>query len=81
MINYICDYLSVHKIEPSKNLKIILGDISEKKAIRKTLENADVIIYTIGIIREFKHRNICFDSLHRKAVNNIIKSGRVTYLK
>ena len=72
---------SEYKIEPSKNLKIILGDISEKKAIRKTLENADVIIYTIGIIREFKHKNICFDSLHHKAVKNIIKEAEELHIK
>ena len=67
---------SESKINISKNYKIILGDISDKNAIRKTLENADAIIYTIGIIRQFKRKNISFDYLHKQGVENVVVEAK-----
>ena len=67
---------SEYKIKSSKKYKIILGDISDKKAIHNTLQNTEAIIYTIGIIREFKHKNIYFDKLHWQGVRNVIEEAK-----
>ena len=72
---------SESKIKVSKKYKIIIGDISNNDAIKKTLENADVIFYTIGIIREFKHKKISFDYLHHQAVKNVIKEAQKLNIK
>ena len=64
---------SEHKIKPSKKYKIILGDISDTQAIHAVLKDADVIIYTIGIIREFK--NISFNQSHFQGVKNVIEEA------
>ena len=72
---------SENKIKLSKNYKIILGDISDKNAIRETLENSDAIIYTVGIIREFKQSKISFDSLHYNGVKNVLEEAKKLNIK
>ena len=74
---YRCIAFSVleNKIDISSNHKIILGDISNKDAIKQTLKDADAIIYTIGIIREFKRKNITFDYLHHQGIKNVIEEA------
>jgi len=69
------------KIKISKNHKIIIGNISSDDAIKKTLKDADVIIYTIGIIREYKHKKNSFDYLHHQAVKNVIKEAQKLNIK
>ena len=64
---------SEHKIKPSKKYKIILGDISDTQAIHAVLKDADAIIYTIGVIREFK--NISFNQSHFQGVKNVIEEA------
>ena len=72
---------SENKIDISSNHKIILGDISNKDAIKQTLKGADAIIYTIGIIREFKRKNITFDYLHHQGIKNVIKEAEKLNIK
>ena len=72
---------SEYKIKNPENHKIILGDISDSYAIGKTLENTDVIIYSIGIIREFKRKNIRFNNLHYQGVKNVIKETKKINVK
>ena len=72
---------SESKISPSKNYTIILGDIFDEVAIQKTLQDADVIIYNIGIIREFKRKGITFSNLHYKGLKNIIKEAEKLNIK
>jgi len=72
---------SEHKIKISKKCKIILGDISNKNAIQRTLENAETIIYSIGIIREFKRKRISFNALHHNGVKNVIEEAEKHNIK
>ena len=72
---------SENKIDISSNHKIILGDISNKDAIKQTLKDADAIIYTIGIIREFKRKNIIFDYLHHQGIKNVIEEAEKLKIK
>ena len=72
---------SENKIDISSNHKIILGNISNKDAIKQTLKDADAIIYTIGIIREFKRKNITFDYLHHQGIKNVIEEAEKLKIK
>tara|TARA_X000001036_G_C20679418_1_gene805392 strand:- start:2174 stop:3094 length:921 start_codon:yes stop_codon:yes gene_type:complete len=72
---------SENKINISSNHKIILGDISNKDSIKQTLKDADAIIYTIGIIREFKRKKITFDDLHHQGVKNVIEEAERLKIK
>ena len=72
---------SENKIDISSNHKIIIGDISNKDAIKQTLKDADAIIYTIGIIREFKRKNITFDYLHHQGIKNVIEEAEKLKIK
>ena len=72
---------SENKIDISSNHKIIVGDISNKDAIKQTLKDADAIIYTIGIIREFKRKNITFDYLHHQGIKNVIEEAEKLKIK
>ena len=67
---------SENKINPSKNHKIIIGDISDKNAIKNTIKDTDAIIYNIGIIREFRSRKIYFEDMHHKGVKRVIEEAK-----
>ena len=47
---------SDHKIQSSESCEIIYGDISNEKAIREVVDDSDAVIYSIGLIREFKSK-------------------------
>jgi len=51
-----------------KNSNVIIGNISDEKSVRETLKDADIIIYNIGIIREFPQENIFYSELHFEGV-------------
>ncbi len=74
--SYLIDYLILNDYAPqvlvrsgSENkirseCKIIIGDILDKNAVEETIKGSDVIIYNIGIIRDFPSKGITFDKLH-----------------
>jgi len=57
---------SENKIEFKGKCNIFTGTIDNLEIVEEIIKNSDVIIYNIGIIREFKKQNISFDSLHYK---------------
>jgi len=83
--DYNCQILvrpgSESKIKNPENYNIVLGDISNNLAIQETLKNVDVIIYTIGLIREFKRKNIRFDNAHYHGVKNVVKEAEKLNIK
>ena len=83
--NYNCQILvrpgSESKIKNPENHNIVLGDISDNLAIQKTLKDVDVIIYTVGLIREFKRKNIRFDNAHYYGVRNVVKEAEKLNIK
>lgn len=66
--NYVINTLvrqgSEEKLELLDECNIINGDISDKEAIENTIKSCDVVIYNIGIIREFKSSGITYEKLH-----------------
>ncbi|MAV64666.1 MAG: epimerase [Candidatus Marinimicrobia bacterium] len=52
--------------------KVFLGDINNSIVIKKLVEESDVIIYNIGIIREFPKKGITFKALHFEALKRCV---------
>lgn len=54
---------SESKIVQPQRCELINGDVKNAEAVRKTLQGCDAVIYTIGILREFKNKGITFEAL------------------
>ena len=52
------------KLLNPKQCNIVSGTLSDASAIESTLEGADAVIYTVGIIRQFPKKGITFEALH-----------------
>ena len=70
---------SESKVSSSEKCEIINGDINDVSSIKETIADSDAVIYTIGIIREFKSKNITYENLHFdgavKCIDAAQKSG------
>ena len=55
---------SESKVSSSEKCEIINGDINNVSSIKEIITDSDAVIYTIGIIREFKSKNITYENLH-----------------
>ena len=63
---------SIYKVPSVGNCELIIGDVNDEEAVKKTVKEVDAVIYTIGIIREFKSKGITYENLHfGGAVNSI----------
>ena len=66
---------SDHKIQSSENCEIIYGDISNDTAIREVVDGSDAVIYSIGLIREFKSKGITFENTQFEGVVKCIEAA------
>ena len=66
---------SDHKIQSSENCEIIYGDLSNDKAIREVVDGSDAVIYSIGLIREFKSKGITFENTQFEGVVKCIEAA------
>ena len=41
---------SIYKVPSVGDCELVIGDVNDKSAVRKTIEGTDAVIYTIGII-------------------------------
>jgi|TARA_Y100000310_G_scaffold91552_1_gene88951 NADH dehydrogenase len=57
---------SESKLSQAEKCEIIIGDLSERKAVAETISGAEAVIYLVGIIREFPRKGITFEDLHFK---------------
>lgn len=55
---------SESKVASSEKCEIIDGDINNESSIKETISGSDAVIYTVGIIREFKSKGITYENLH-----------------
>ena len=55
---------SIYKVPSVGDCELVIGDVNDKSAVKKTIEGTDAVIYTIGIIREFKSKGITYEDLH-----------------
>ncbi len=84
--SYIIDELLNHKHKPKllvrensekKLLKpdkceIVLGDLNNLSAMKKTIKSADVVIYSIGLVREFPSKGITFQQTQFEGVKQTV---------
>lgn len=67
---------SISKLTNADKIKIITGDIDDNLNIENTIKNTNIIIYNIGIIREFRNKNISFDNLHFKGFKRVLETAK-----
>tara|TARA_S200000501_G_scaffold379002_1_gene446057 strand:+ start:227 stop:1153 length:927 start_codon:yes stop_codon:yes gene_type:complete len=67
---------SVSKLSNSAKIKLVKGDIDNYSSIKETINNTNIIIYNIGIIREFKNQNITFDNLHLEGFKRVLEASK-----
>ena len=63
------------KVEPRDRCTLVPGDAKDSESIRRTLDGCDAVIYNIGLLREFKSKDITFDELHYQAAKRTIDSA------
>ena len=56
--------------------EVIFGDIQDRNSIVETMEGTEVVIYNIGIIRQFPHKSLTFEELHVNGVNRCIEIAK-----
>jgi len=74
-------YGSKNKIKRYRECKIITGSIDNDTAIEQTMMNAEVVIYNIGIIREFKSKGISFEKLHFHGLKRCVEQAKKLNIK
>ena len=84
--SYIIDELLSHKYSPkllvressekkllkASKCEIIVGDLTNKAAMAKLIKSADVVIYSIGLVREFPHKGITFQETQFNGVKDSV---------
>jgi len=63
---------SENKVSRSNECTINTGDISEKEIIKKTIKDADAVIYNIGLIRQYPKKGITFENAHYEGAKRCI---------
>ena len=63
---------SINKLLQPDSCKITEGDLSEKSALKKLIKSSDVVIYSIGLVREFPHRGITFQETQFDGVKRVV---------
>ena len=51
------------------------GDITDSPAVARTVQEADAVIYNIGLLREFPQRGITFERLHFDAAKRVMDAA------
>jgi NADH dehydrogenase len=74
-------YKSESKISRHKECQLITGDLDNPTAIEQTMMNAEVVIYNIGIIREFKSSGMSFEKLHLEGLIKCVKQAKKLNIK
>ena len=69
------------KISTKEKIKIITGDLSNPTAIEQTIMNTEVVIYNVGIIREFKSYDISFENLHFESLQKVVDIAKKLNVK
>ena len=93
--NYIVDELLLvgHEphvlVRPQNASKLLQADkctvhsgyIEKETVIKEMLENADAVIYNIGLIRQFPKKGITFEKLHYEGVKRTVKLAETAGVK
>jgi len=63
---------SENKLKSKEKCNIFNGDINDLDIVEEMIKQSEIIIYNIGIIREFVKKGITFHDLHFKAAKSTI---------
>ena len=63
---------SEKKLLQADKCEVFQGDLSDGAAVKKTISKADVVIYSIGLVREFPHRGITFQETQFDGVKQTV---------
>ena len=66
---------SAQKIRVADKCDIVEGDISDFNSIKDVIKNSDAVIYTIGLIREFKSKGITFENTQFQGVAKCVDAA------
>ena len=72
---------SLKKLLQSDKCKIYEGDLSNSAAVKKAIKSSDVVIYSIGLVREFPHRGITFQEAQFKGVKQTVDLAKEFNIK
>ena len=79
-VNVLVRSESQSKLEKIDKCNTTIGEINNMDSIDNTLKNCEAVIYNIGIIREFKSKNITFEDLHYKGLKSVVDSSRKNHI-
>ncbi len=54
------------------NIECVTGDVADRESVESAMVGCDAVINLVGIIREFPGRGVTFDTLHRRATENLV---------
>ena len=60
---------------------IIEGEVSDQNTVKEVIDDCSIIIYAIGIIREYPNRDITFDNLHFNYFKQIVDISKQKAIK
>ena len=72
---------SIKKLLQSDKCKIYEGDLSNSAAVKKAIKSSDVVIYSIGLVREFPHRGITFQEAQFEGVKQTVDLAKEFNIK
>ena len=64
------------KIAGADRCRIVNGDLGDLAAIAKALDDADAVVYNVGILREFPRRGITFEGSQYQGVVDTINAAQ-----
>ena len=66
---------SESKVRQPEQCELITGSIDEPDAVSRTVQEADAVIYNIGILKEYPKRNISFEALHFDGAKRVMDAA------
>ena len=60
----------------SKTVDVVSGDLASEGALRDTLKGCDVVIYNVGLLREFPRRGITFEQAQYQGVVDTVAAAK-----
>ena len=72
---------SEKKLVQNAKCKMVVGDLSNKRALEKTIKGVDAVIYTIGLVREFPRKGITFNATHYQGVKETVDTCKLFGVK
>ena len=72
---------SQSKLLHSDHCEVIIGDLDNELTIRKTISGCEIVIYCVGIIREFPNKGITFENLHFEGAKRCIDISKDDQIK